>query len=98
MLFGVSVSCRILYFIVSYLYVSIISVGEERANLSAVVYLWFLFGEVSPSSWCLGWVALFYCGTPWAYHIIILKLKLGFMNAFLAALCEFLLMHMYFVI
>ena len=36
MLFGVSVSCRILYFIVSYLYVScsgsITSIGEERAN------------------------------------------------------------------
>ena len=51
MLFGVDVSfsCRILYSIVSYLYVScsgsITSVGEERANLSAIVYL--LFGEVS---------------------------------------------------
>ena len=45
MLFGVGVSCRILYFIVSYLYVhvncsgSITSVGEGRANLSAIVYL-----------------------------------------------------------
>ena len=38
-----SVSCRILYSVVVYLYVSgsgsIISVGEERANLSVVVYL-----------------------------------------------------------
>ena len=37
MLFGVGVPCRILYSIVSYLYVScrgsITSVGEERANL-----------------------------------------------------------------
>ena len=37
------VSCRILYSIVCYLYVicsgSIISVGGERANLSAIVYL-----------------------------------------------------------
>ena len=37
------VSCRILYYFVVYLYVShsgsITSVGEERANLSAVVYL-----------------------------------------------------------
>ena len=37
------VACRILYSIVSYLYVScsgsITSVGEERANLSAIVYL-----------------------------------------------------------
>ena len=26
---------------------------------------------VSSSSWCLGWAALFYCGTRWASHIII---------------------------
>ena len=41
--FGVGVSCRYLYSFVVYLYVngsgSITSVGEERANLSAVVYL-----------------------------------------------------------
>ena len=41
--FGVGVSCRKLYSFVIYLYVngsgSITSVGEERANLSAVVYL-----------------------------------------------------------
>ena len=41
--FGVGVSCRKLYYIVVYLYVngsgSITSVGEERANLSAVIYL-----------------------------------------------------------
>ena len=40
--FGIGVSCRILYSFVAYLYVSgsgsITSVGEERANLSAVVY------------------------------------------------------------
>ena len=43
MFIGVGVSCRILYSIVSYLYVScsglITSVGEERTNLSAIVYL-----------------------------------------------------------
>ena len=43
MLFGVGVLCRILYSIFSYLYVicsgSITSVGEERANLSAIAYL-----------------------------------------------------------
>ena len=43
MLFGVGVSCRILYSIASYLYVGcsgpITSVGEERANLSAIGYL-----------------------------------------------------------
>ena len=41
--FGVGVSCRILYSFVVYLYVSgsesITSVGEERAYLSANVYL-----------------------------------------------------------
>ena len=41
--FGVGVSCRKLYSFVVYLYVdgsgSITSVGEERAYLSAVVYL-----------------------------------------------------------
>ena len=41
--FEVGVSCRNLYSVVVYLYVngsgSITSVGEERANLSAVVYL-----------------------------------------------------------
>ena len=39
----VGVSCRNLYYFAVYFYVngsgSIISVGEERANLSAVVYL-----------------------------------------------------------
>ena len=43
MFFGVGVSCRNLYYFVVYLYISgggsINSVGEERANLSAVVYL-----------------------------------------------------------
>ena len=42
-MFGVGVSCRNLYYFVVYLYVSgtgsITSVGEERANLSAGVYL-----------------------------------------------------------
>ena len=41
--FGVGISCRNLYSYVVYLYVngsgSITSVGEERAYLSAVVYL-----------------------------------------------------------
>ena len=60
-----------LYSIVSYLYVScygsITSVGEEKVILSAIV--WFLFGEVSSSCLCLGWTALSYCGTTWAFHI-----------------------------
>ena len=33
--------------------------------------MWFLFGEVSSSSGCLGWATLFYCGTPCTFHIII---------------------------
>ena len=41
--FGVGVSCRNLYSFVDYLYVngsgSITSIGEERANLSAFVFL-----------------------------------------------------------
>ena len=41
--FGVGISCRNLYSFVVYLYVSdggsITSVGEEIANLSAVIYL-----------------------------------------------------------
>ena len=66
--FGVGVSCCNLYSFVVYLYVngsgSITSAGEERANLSAVVYLWFLFGEGSSSSGCLGWATLVYYATP----------------------------------
>ena len=58
MVFGVGVSCRILYSIVSYLNVScsgsIASVGEERASLSG----W------RGSSMCLGWATLFYYDTP----------------------------------
>ena len=51
--------CLMSYFVfysatVSYLYVrrsgTITSVGEESANLSAIVYLW--FGLVSSSCWC----------------------------------------------
>ena len=34
--------------------------------------MWFLFGEVSSSSGCWGWATLFYCDTPWAFHIIII--------------------------
>ena len=58
-------------FYFNYLYVScsgsITSVGEERAYFICcrlLVVMWFLFGEVHSSSWCLGWVALFNCGTP----------------------------------
>ena len=64
--FGVGVSCRNLNSFVVYLYVngsgSITSVGEGRFCLPVI--MWFLFGEVSSSSWCLGWATLIYCGTP----------------------------------
>ena len=30
-------------------------------------------GEVSSTSGCLGWATLFYCGTPSAFHIIIIQ-------------------------
>ena len=39
--------------------------------------MWFLFGEVSSSSGCLGWATLFYCGTPLAFHIIILHFDMS---------------------
>ena len=42
----------------------------KRANLPVI--MWFLFGEVSSFSGCLGWATLFYCGTPLAFYIIIL--------------------------
>ena len=35
--------------------------------------MWFLFGEVSSSSGCLGLAMLFYCDTPCTFHIIILE-------------------------
>ena len=86
MLYGVGVSCRILYStIVSYLYVScsgpITSVGEERANLSATVLYcllvirWFLLGEVSSSSGCLGGLSYFIVALP-EHSIIILYLSI----------------------
>ena len=50
MLFGLGVSCRILSSVIGCLYVScsgsITLVGEERANLSAIVY-WKLCGFCS---------------------------------------------------
>ena len=74
MLFQVGVSCRILNFIVSYLYVScsgsINAVGEERAIFFCyrlLVIMLFLFGEVSSS---LGTES----GTHWAFNIFIVEL------------------------
>ena len=42
---------------------------------SSFIIMWFLFGEVSSSSGCFGWAALFYCGTP--FHIIIFMFTCG---------------------
>ena len=54
----------------------VIYLGLERKSLSVcsrlLVIMWFLFEEVTASSWCLGWAALFYCGTPCAFYMTIL--------------------------
>ena len=64
--FGVGVSCRNSYSFVVYLYVSgsgsITSVGGERANLSAVVYLQLCGFCMERFPLPLG-ATLFYCGT-----------------------------------
>ena len=66
MLFGVGVSCRIWYSIVSYLYVSysesITSVGEERELICLLSFTCNYMVEVS--SWCLGWAAYFIVTFP----------------------------------
>ena len=64
----------VFYILLLVIDISITSVGEESADFSAsfLVIMWFLFGGVSFFSWCLGWDALLYCGTPSAFHIIIL--------------------------
>ena len=69
MFYGVDVSCRILYSIVSYLYVSwadqLPRLGKREliCLLSVTCIYVFLFGEVSSSSGCLSGATLFYCGT-----------------------------------
>ena len=67
----VGVSCRILFSIVSYLYLSssgsTTSVGEGESYFFCyrlLLIMWFLFGHVSSSSGCLGLAALLYFGTP----------------------------------
>ena len=68
--FGVGVSCRGLCSFVVCLCVggggSVASVGGGGGGWFVCcclpVIMWFLFGEVSSSSGCLGW-ATFYCGT-----------------------------------
>ena len=48
--------------------------------------MWFLFQEVSISSGYLGWAALFYCGTPWPFHIIISSPEPKLISAFVFAI------------
>ena len=71
MLIGKGVKCRFPYSIVSYLYIYI------YISCSGFIYLSFtcnfVLGGVSSSSWCLGKTALFYFGTPLAFHMIILS-------------------------
>ena len=69
--FGVGVLCRNLYSFVVYLYVNgsgLSRLGKRELicllSCCLPVIMWFLFGEVSSSSRCLGWATLFYCDTP----------------------------------
>ena len=72
MFYRVNVSCRILYSIVSYLYVScsrsvtVIVLGRDSLFVCyrLHVIMWFLFGEMSSSSGCLGRAALFIVPLP----------------------------------
>ena len=47
--------------------IAIISLGEERANLSACSVCACLDLSVSSSSWGLGRAAVCDCGTPWTF-------------------------------
>ena len=52
----------------------ITSVGEERELVCLLSFTCNYVVSVrrgSSSSECLGWATLFYCGIPWAFHIII---------------------------
>ena len=77
MLIGEGVSCRTSYSIVNYLYVScsglFTSDLEERERererelffcYRLLLIMWFLFGGISSSSWCLGKVAFFIVALP----------------------------------
>ena len=75
-LFGVSVSCRILYSIVGNLYVScsgsVTSVGSESANWSAIVYLLLRGFRSERFLLVLGIGRVIYFDSPWVFHIITL--------------------------
>ena len=71
-----------LYSFVVYLYVNggglIASVGGGGwfvcCYLPVVVwFLLFFLGGGSSSSGCLGWAALFCCGAPWAFHVVVFQ-------------------------
>ena len=60
--------------------IAITSLGEERANLSAFLYVCSICAcldlSVSLSSWCLGRAAVCDCGTPWTFLLFFLVILL----------------------
>ena len=76
MLFGVGILCCVSWSIVSYLLNDVADqlprLGKRKLVFFCYclhVILWCLFGGGFSSSWYLGWAALFYCGTPWTFHL-----------------------------
>ena len=68
MLFGF-VFDIVFYIASSVVYYSNVSFSRLITEVGFSAILYFL----SPNSGCLGKAALFYCGTPWAFHVIILN-------------------------
>ena len=73
MLFGVGVLDSLLFTILIKALADQLPRFGERTGISAVLYVvimgLFLLKGVVSSSWYMGNSALFYCGTPWAFHI-----------------------------
>ena len=69
--------------------------------LFLLVIMWFLFGESSSSSWCLGWAASFYCGTcnyvvsVWKGFLFLLVLWMG---CVILLCCSLSLPYIYFAL
>ena len=69
---------RLLFTICMYIYADQLPrLGKKELFFSyrLLINLLFLFEGVSSSSGYLGKNALFYCGNPWAFRIIILEFK-----------------------
>ena len=78
MLFGVENLCCILYCLSCCLIFKLSFNGKRELVClcyQLLVILLFVFKRVSSSSLCLGFSALFYCGTHCTFHITILVLK-----------------------